>query len=114
MDAAVHRAAHRGILGEHRADPAETARVFGVLGADFTDLANNLGSVDAFLDGLEANARMLIADQPLLAKLLGDYGVENVTAVVSSVVGVLLIMSALAPIATNAAWLGPARRAVGP
>ncbi|QLY28855.1 MCE family protein [Nocardia huaxiensis] len=88
--------------------PEQTARMFAVLGADFTDVAAHLDDVDSFLEGLEANARQILDDEPMLSKLLADYGVEHVSAVVNSVLGVLLIMSALAPVATNAAWLAPA------
>ncbi|GAB2552655.1 MlaD family protein [Nocardia heshunensis] len=89
-------------------DPADTARMFGVLGGDLRDVAANLGDVDTFLDGLQANATQLINDQPVLDQLLSDYGVQHVTTVVSSIVGVLYVMSALGPVATNARWLGPA------
>lgn len=82
--------------------------MFAVLGSDFTDVAAHLDDLDAFLDGLEANTQQVLDDDPMLSKLLAEYGVEHVSAVVNSVVGVLLIMSALAPVATNAAWLAPA------
>jgi len=88
--------------------PEQTAHMFAVLGADFTDVAAHLDDVDGFLNGLEANTKQVLDDDPMLSKLLADYGVEHVTAVVNSVVGVLLVMSALAPVATNAAWLAPA------
>ncbi|WP_408638851.1 MlaD family protein [Nocardia gipuzkoensis] len=89
-------------------DASDTARMFGVLGNDLRDVADNLGEVDSFLNGLDVNATTMLADGPLLNQLLDDYGVEHVTAVVSSIVGVLNIMSALGPVATQAAWLAPA------
>ncbi|WP_280263479.1 MlaD family protein [Nocardia abscessus] len=89
-------------------DAADTARMFGVLGNDLRDVADNLGEVDSFLNGLDVNATTMLVDGPLLNQLLDDYGVEHVTAVVSSIVGVLNIMSALGPVATQAAWLAPA------
>lgn len=91
-------------LPEH---PEQTAHMFAVLGSDFTDVAAHLDDVDAFLNGIEANAQQVLDDDPMLNKLLADYGVEHVSAVVNSVVGVLLLMSGLAPVATNAAWLTP-------
>ncbi|MFQ6397361.1 MlaD family protein [Nocardia sp. KC 131] len=89
-------------------DPADTARIFGVLGEDLRDVAANLGDVDSFLDALTTNTTTLIEDEPLLRQLLDDYGVAHVTDVVGSVVGILYIMSGLGPVAANAVWLAPA------
>lgn len=89
------------------ADPADTARMFGVLGNDLTDLAGNIADVDAFLNGLDGTVAQVIADDAELQKLLRDHDVQHVTDVVSAVANVLFIMAGLAPIANNALWLAP-------
>lgn len=88
-------------------DPNEIARVFGVLGANLTDVAANLGSVDSVLDGLELNARQIVDDKDILGKLLTDYGVQHVTDVFGSVIQIILVLAGLGPLSHHALWLSP-------
>ncbi|MFI6998212.1 MlaD family protein [Nocardia sp. NPDC050175] len=88
-------------------NPAETARVFGVIGGDLIDVADRLHTLDALLDGLQANTTMIDADRDILDRLLTDYGVEHVTATVNSAVQLIFVFSDLGPVARSAAWLGP-------
>ena len=89
------------------ADTAETARIFSVVENDLAALGEDVESVDSILDGLGANATMVLQDQDMLGPLLTDYGVQHTTDVVTSTVGVMLILAGLAPVAHNSLWLAP-------
>ncbi|WP_194820161.1 MlaD family protein [Nocardia sp. XZ_19_385] len=88
-------------------NPAETARVFGVIGTDIIDVAGRLDSVDSLLEGLQATVGFVQADRDILDRLLTDYGVEHVTANVNSAVQLVYVFSDLGPVSRSAAWLGP-------
>lgn len=89
------------------ADPAETARILSAVQNDIAAVGADVGSVDAILDGLGANAALVLDDQDMLDPLLTDYGVQQTTAVVTSTVGVMLILAGLGPVAHSALWLAP-------
>ncbi|WP_405136281.1 MlaD family protein [Nocardia sp. NBC_01388] len=89
------------------ADPQETARMFGVLGQDLTDVSSNLTSVDSVIDGLQANTDMVLQDREKLQALLTEAGVQRVTAVINSVVQVIFILTGTGPLAHQALWLAP-------
>ncbi|APA97743.1 MlaD family protein [Nocardia seriolae] len=89
-------------------DPADTARIAGVLGSDFTDLGDHLASVDALLDGLQATVNDgLIKNEPMLDGLLTPYGVQHTTDAINAEIGVIFVLTALGPLGPAAAWLGP-------
>jgi phospholipid/cholesterol/gamma-HCH transport system substrate-binding protein len=88
-------------------DPAETARIFSAVENDIAAVGADVGSVDAILDGLGANAALVLDDRDMLDPLLTDYGVQQTTAVVTSTVGVMLILAGLGPVAHSALWLAP-------
>ncbi|WP_280346318.1 MlaD family protein [Nocardia neocaledoniensis] len=89
-------------------DPRDTARIAGVLGTDLTDLAANLDSVDALLDGMEATVEQgLRQNLPMLDELLTPYGVDHTTDAVNAQIGVIFVLTALGPVAPSAQWLGP-------
>lgn len=87
------------------ADPRETARIFGVLGSDLEDLAANQKSIDAVLDGLQANTQLLVDDGATIDTLLTPYGVQHTTDVIRSVVAVFFLLAYAPPVAHNAVWL---------
>ncbi|WP_245568548.1 MlaD family protein [Nocardia concava] len=88
-------------------DPADTARIAGVLGADFTDLGDHLASVDALLDGLQATVNEgLTKNEPMLDGLLTPYGVQHTTDAINAEIGVIFVLTALGPLGPAASWLG--------
>ncbi|MBF6175942.1 MlaD family protein [Nocardia blacklockiae] len=93
-----------GVLPE---DPAETAHIFQVLGADAEDLARNLDQVDLLLNGFGTDADVVNRRGDTLAELLGEPAVEQVSAAVASIVGVVGVLGAMAPIAHAVVWLTP-------
>ncbi|WP_405166490.1 MlaD family protein [Nocardia sp. NBC_01499] len=86
-------------------DPNETARIFGVLGNNLTDVAGNLQTVDSVLDGLELNAQQLLDDKAILNDMLTDYGAQHVADTYNSVVQIILVLTGLGPLSHNALWL---------
>ncbi|MFE3194425.1 MlaD family protein [Nocardia sp. NPDC059240] len=98
----------RKINGVMPRDPADTARIAGVLGSDFTDLGDHLASVDALLDGLQGTVNDgLIKNAPMLDGLLTPYGVQHTTDAINAEIGVIFVLTALGPLGPAAAWLGP-------
>ncbi len=93
-----------GVLPE---DPAQTARIFEVLGADAVDLAANLEQVDALLLGLTNDSAVVHQRRDTVAELLTEPAVEQVSAAVSAIVGVVGVLGAMAPIAHALTWLAP-------
>ncbi|UGT54940.1 MlaD family protein [Nocardia asteroides] len=90
------------------ADPRDTARIAGVVGADLTDLGANLAAVDALLDGMEATVEEgMRQNLPMLDELLTPYGVDHTTDAVNAQIGVIFVLTALGPVAPSAQWLGP-------
>ncbi|WP_280219668.1 MlaD family protein [Nocardia neocaledoniensis] len=90
------------------ADPRDTARIAGVVGADLTDLGANLDAVDALLDGMEATVEEgMRQNLPMLDELLTPYGVDHTTDAVNAQIGVIFVLTALGPVAPSAQWLGP-------
>ncbi|WP_433667676.1 MlaD family protein [Nocardia sp. CA-136227] len=88
-------------------DPRETARIFGVLGADLTDVAGDLGTLDQLLNGLNAVETSVGDYLPTLQRMLTDDGTAHVVAATQSVIGVLFIFTNMAPVAHSAVWLAP-------
>ncbi|MBB5915016.1 virulence factor Mce-like protein [Nocardia transvalensis] len=88
-------------------DPARTAQISRTMGADAVDLAANLDSVDALLNGLGTNAEVLHDIRPELDNILSEKSVEEVNGIVASVVGVTKIFGVLGPVGTSLTWLGP-------
>lgn len=89
-------------------DPADTARVAGVLGSDLSDLGDHLNSVDALLDGLQATVNDgLQQNVPIFDDLLTPYGVQHTTDAVNAQIGVIFVLTSLGPLAPAATWLAP-------
>ncbi len=88
-------------------DPAQTARISHTMAADAADLANNLDRVDALLDGLGTNARVLHDIRPELDDILSSTSVDQVNGITDSVIGVTKIFGGLGPVGTSLSWLGP-------
>ena len=89
-------------------DPQDTARIAGVLGSDLTDLGNHLNSADAMLNGLQtAITDGIQKNEPTLDDLLTAQGVQHTTDAINAEIGVIFVLTALAPLAPAARWLGP-------
>ncbi|MGX1806070.1 MlaD family protein [Nocardia sp. NPDC055321] len=89
------------------ADPRETARIAGVLGANAVDVANNLDQVTVFLDGLTAVSAAVGENSDDLAELLTAPAVQQVTDAVNSIVATIGVVGALGEVAHSLAWLAP-------
>ncbi|UGT38832.1 MlaD family protein [Nocardia yamanashiensis] len=89
------------------ADPADTARMAQVLGADFTDVAEHLDQVGGFLDAMQANAAALVDRGPALSELLTQQGATHVTDAVRSLIMVLGVAGAIGGIAHALEWAIP-------
>lgn len=88
-------------------NPRETARIFGVVGTDLSDVAADLGSLDALLNGLDSTVTTTVDLLPTLQPMLTDDGTSHLVDTTEAVIGVLYIFANLGPVAHAAVWLGP-------
>ncbi|GAA5070563.1 MlaD family protein [Nocardia iowensis] len=88
-------------------DPARTAQIGKTLADDAVDLGNHLDELDSLLDGIDNNTNVLHGIRPVLADLLTQESVDQMTGIAPSIVGVTKIFSVLGPIGTSLTWLGP-------
>ncbi|WP_338080062.1 MlaD family protein [Antrihabitans stalactiti] len=88
-------------------DPKETARISGVLGANVTDLAENLHQVDAFLDAITTDAGVVLDRGPALSALLTDAGTDHTISAMNSLAAMIGIFGALGSVAHSLEWLQP-------
>lgn len=94
-----------GIMPEN---PSDTARIAARLGADISDLGDNLTSVGALLDGVEATVDDgLQANLPMLDELLTPYGAQHTIDSINAQIGVIFVLTALGPVAPSLQWIGP-------
>ncbi|WP_336087906.1 MlaD family protein [Nocardia sp. SSK8] len=88
-------------------DPKETARISAVMGADAADLAANLDQVDLLVDGLAANAEVMVGIGPELTHILTPEAVAALTGTQDSIAKTMKIFSALGPVGDSLTWLAP-------
>lgn len=88
------------------ADPAETARISAVLGANAVDLAQHMQQVDVFLNSLVATSSAL-HEQPNLSDMLTADAVAHTSAAVASIVDVVGVLGGLGGVAHSLVWLAP-------
>lgn len=88
-------------------DPAHTAHVFDAIGRNLEDLAAHQESLDSLLAGVDATAHSVVAENDTLSTLLTEHGVQHTTDAMTSVVGILFILTDLGQIAPPAQWLAP-------
>ncbi|BCK57342.1 MlaD family protein [Nocardia wallacei] len=93
-----------GVLPE---DPAQTARIFQVLGADAADLSANLDQVDHLLNGFTKDSEVMNRRRDTLAELLTEPAVEQLSASVATIVNVIGVLGGMAPVAHALTWLAP-------
>ncbi|WP_067823187.1 MlaD family protein [Nocardia inohanensis] len=89
------------------AQPADSARIAQVVGADLSDVAAHVETVGAFLDAMEANTRTLVDHGPALSALLTEEGATHVTSAVESLILVLGVAGAIGTIAHALEWITP-------
>ncbi|MFE3794062.1 MlaD family protein [Nocardia tengchongensis] len=89
-------------------DPGETARIAATLGADISNVGDNLDAVDTMLDGIRATVDRGMADNlPKLDELLTPYGAQHTIDTINAEIGVIFVLTALGPVAPSLQWLGP-------
>ncbi len=92
------------------ADPAETGRIADVLKKDLIDVAAHQGDIDAFLDAIDTNARLVLDNQGPLDQMLTPQGVIDITEIADSLIHVIGIIGALGGIAHALEWIAPLAR----
>ncbi|MBB5915955.1 ABC-type transporter Mla subunit MlaD [Nocardia transvalensis] len=103
LQAIVHKL--NGVMPQ---DPRDTARIAGILGGDFTDLADNQNSIHNLVAGLQATVDDgLLSNTPDFDQLLTTEGVQHTTDSIETIVSLLFVLTALGPLAPTLAWLGP-------
>ncbi len=89
------------------ADSKETARIFGVVGNDIRDLADNVDSVDRMLAAIQSDLHVALDNSAALDDLLTERGTTTLTANVRSLIGTLGLLGNFGIIGHAVAWLGP-------
>ncbi|WP_067540417.1 MlaD family protein [Nocardia crassostreae] len=89
------------------ADPAETARIVGMLKADIIDLGTHLDDVDAMLNTADANAKLVMDNKKAFEELLTAQGAEELTQIAQSFIKVTGILGSIGGIAHAIEWLVP-------
>ncbi|MFE3229390.1 MlaD family protein [Nocardia sp. NPDC059228] len=88
-------------------NPKDTERIVGQLETDLADVGDNLQTVDAVLDGLQANVNTVLADKDIIGPMLTAAGADHEAKAVDTVVRVLFIFTALGPLSHQVVWLAP-------
>ncbi|MGS2809050.1 MlaD family protein [Nocardia sp. MW-W600-9] len=89
------------------ADPKETARISAVMGADAADLAAHLDQVDLLVDGLAANAEIMVGIEAELTHILSPEAVRALSGTQDSIAKTMAIFLALGPVGSSLTWLAP-------
>ncbi|MFD4430957.1 MlaD family protein [Nocardia sp. NPDC058497] len=88
-------------------DPKETARISAVMGADAADLAANLDKVDLLVNGLAANAEVMVGIEAELTNILTPEAVQALSGTQDSIAKTMAIFLALGPVGSSLTWLAP-------
>ncbi|MEV0064764.1 MlaD family protein [Nocardia sp. NPDC050718] len=89
------------------ADPKETARISAVMGADAADLAAHLDQVDLLVNGLAANAEVMVGIDAELTHILSPEAVRALSGTQDSIAKTMAIFLALGPVGSSLTWLEP-------
>ncbi|MFC4125185.1 MlaD family protein [Nocardia rhizosphaerae] len=88
-------------------DPAETARISAVMGADAADLAANLDQIDLLVNGLASNAEVMVGIEAELTNILTPEAVRSLSGTQDSIARTMTIFQALGPVGSSLTWLAP-------
>ncbi|MFE6926216.1 MlaD family protein [Nocardia sp. NPDC057663] len=88
-------------------DPKETARISAVMGADAADLAAHLDQVDLLVNGLAANAEIMVGIEAELTDILTPEAVRALSGTQDSIAKTMAIFLALGPVGSSLTWLAP-------
>ncbi|GGK69769.1 MlaD family protein [Nocardia camponoti] len=91
-------------------DPAETARIAGVMGADVADLAAHLDQVDLLVNGLASNAPVLLDIEAQLSDILTPASVDAMNGTADSIAKTMAVFKALGPTGESLVWAEPLAR----
>ncbi|MBW0270004.1 mammalian cell entry protein [Nocardia sp. MH4] len=89
------------------ADPKETARISAVMGADAADLAAHLDQVDLLVNGLAANAEIMVGIEAELTHILTPEAVRALSGTQDSIAKTMAVFLALGPVGSSLTWLAP-------
>lgn len=89
------------------ADPADTARIAGVLKEDLIDVSGHLDQSDAFIAALESNMSAVQNNRDALAELLTPKGAQDLTEIAKSLIHTVGIIGAIGGVAHALIWLTP-------
>ncbi|MEV0032062.1 MlaD family protein [Nocardia sp. NPDC050793] len=87
--------------------PAETRRIFEVVGRDVSDVAADMAVVDRFLDTIQRNLAAALDNPRELDALLSERGAVEIPADAKSLVLTLGVVGGLGIVGHAIAWLGP-------
>ncbi|MCP2276075.1 MlaD family protein [Nocardia amikacinitolerans] len=87
--------------------PAETARIFEVVGRDVADVAADIAVVDRFLDTIQRDLDAALDNPRELEALLSERGAVEIPADAKSLVLTLGVVGGLGIVGHAIAWLGP-------
>ncbi|MGV9821774.1 MlaD family protein [Nocardia xishanensis] len=87
--------------------PAETARIFDVLGRDVSDVAADMAVVDRFLDTIQRDLDVALRNPRELDALLSERGAVEIPADATSLVLTLGVVGGLGIVGHAIAWLAP-------
>ncbi|TQM33057.1 MlaD family protein [Nocardia bhagyanarayanae] len=87
--------------------PAETARIFEVVGRDVSDVAADMAVVDRFLDTIQRDLDAALDNPRELDALLSERGSVEIPADAKSLILTLGVVGGLGIVGHAIAWLGP-------
>lgn len=88
-------------------DPAETARIAGVLKDNLIDVSQHLDHSDAFLTGIQSNVAAIQNNREALDVLLTPQGAQDITKLAQTLIHTIGIIGAIGGIAHALIWLTP-------
>lgn len=87
--------------------PAETARIYDVLGRDFIDLAADMDSADRFLAAIQRDLRAVLDNPAQVDTLLSERGAVEIPADAKSLVLTIGVIGGLGVVGQAVEWLAP-------
>lgn len=88
-------------------EPADTARIYQVIGKDLQDVAGDMSVVDRFLDAFQRDLDAVLDNPRELGELLSERGAVEIPADAKSLVLTLGVVGGLGVIGQALTWLSP-------